>query len=228
MTEEVHSSTDYLAPVRAAVLAAALPHAPFEGWSEPVMNRAIQEAGVDPGLALLAFPNGITDLLGAFWGSLDAALAQEISRRGLDNLRLSERISEALKIYLALLRPHREAVRRALALQALPANAPGALAQLYRTVDVMWRAVGDQSTDFNFYSKRAVLAAVVASVVTHWLGGDGADGAAMDAFIERRIANVLEFEKVKARVGAISRFFPSPGPLLGRLAGRLAGARRWP
>ncbi|MSP42281.1 MAG: COQ9 family protein [Alphaproteobacteria bacterium] len=228
MTEAGHPAQDYLAPVREAVLAAALPHVPFDGWSDVVLERAIQDAGADAGLALLAFPDGVRDLLGVFWASRDTALVQEISFRNLHNLRLSARVTEALKIYLELLRPHREAVRRALAVQALPPNVPGALAQLYRTVDAIWRAAGDQSTDFNFYSKRAVLAAVVASIVTHWLGEGGTNAEAMDAFIERRVANVLQFEKVKARLGALSRHVPSPAPLLGRLAARLSGARRWP
>ena len=228
MTEGDPPASGYLAPVREAVLAAALPHVPFDGWSDAVLQRAIQEAGVDAGLALLAFPEGVRDLLDVFWAAHDTALVQEISLRNLHNLRLSERVTGALKIYLELLRPHREGVRRALAVQALPANVPGALAQLYRTVDAIWCAAGDQSTDFNFYSKRAVLAAVVASIVTHWLGESGTDADAMDAFIERRVANVLQFEKVKARLGALSRYMPSPAPLLGRLAGRLSGARRWP
>jgi len=220
-----HPSTDYLTAVRQAVLDAALPHAPFDGWSERMFQAAVQEAGVDAGMALLAFPDGVIDLLDVFWSSKDRMLAQEISRRGLHNIHLSQRISEALKIYIGLLRPHREAVRRALALQALPLNAPGALVFLYRTVDTIWRAVGDQSTDFNFYTKRATLAAVVASVVTHWLGESGDDADAMHGFIERRIENVLAFEKVKARAGGLTQYLPSPGALLGRLAARFTGAR---
>lgn len=219
---------DYLTPVRQAVLAAALPHIPFDGWSEAVLNRAITESGVDAGRALLAFPDGVMDLLEAFWVSLDAALGREVARHGLQEHRLSGRIAGALKIYISLLRPHREAVRRALALQALPQNAPGALMRLYRTVDVIWRAVGDQSTDFNFYTKRATLAAVVASAVTHWLAEGDGDSGQMDGFIERRVGNVLEFEKLKARIGGLTGHLPSPGPLLGRLAGRLTGAFRWP
>ena len=225
MSESYHQSTDYLTQVRSAVLAAALPHVPFDGWSEHVFQNAVQESGVDAGMALLAFPNGVMDFLDVFWSSMDAALALEMAQRGLHNTHLSQRISEALKIYIGLLRPYREAVRRALALQALPLNAPGGLVCLYRTVDTIWRSAGDQSTDFNFYTKRATLAVVVASVVTHWLGESGDDVDAMHGFIERRIENVLAFEKVKARVGGMMQYLPSPGPLLGRLAARFTGAR---
>lgn len=228
MSESGHPTRDYLAPVRDAVLAAALPHVPFDGWSQHTLQTAIRDAGADSGLALLAFPNGPMDLLEAFWASRDEAMAQEIARRGLHNAHLSQRVAEALRIYISVLRPNREAVRRGLALQALPLNAPGALVCLYRTVDTIWRAVGDQSADFNFYTKRAALAAVVASVVTHWLGESGDDMETMDAFIARRIDNVLAFEKMKARISSVTQYLPSPGPLLGRLAGRLAGGRRTP
>lgn len=217
------ATSDYLAPIREAVLAAALPNAPFDGWSQTVFQNAVRDSGVDAGLALLAFPDGVMDLLDAFWARQCTALAQEISRRGLHNSHVSQRISEALKIYLDLLRPHREAVRRALALQALPLYAPRTLASLYQTVDTMWRSTGDQSTDYNFYTKRATLGAVVISVVTHWLGESGDDVTAMDAFIARRIGNVLAFEKVKARVAGVIDTLPSPAALLGRLAGRMNG-----
>lgn len=225
MSEFDAPETDYLSPVREAVLAAALPHAPFDGWSERLLQTAVKQQGIDPGLALLAFPDGALDLLDAFWVSMDQALVREAGRRGLRSAHLSKRVSEALKIYISLLRPHREAVRRGLALQALPFNAPGGLRCLYRTADAIWRAVDDQSTDFNFYTKRASLAAVLASVVTHWLGNDGDEPEAIDAFIDRRIVNILDFEKLKARASAAAKRLPSPGPLLGRLAERFSGAR---
>lgn len=226
MTEITQQSADYLTPVRQAVLAAALPHVPFDGWTAHTLNLAINDAGIDSGLAVLAFPDGWMDLVYAFWNRMDAELAQEIARRAPHNSHVSQRISEALRIYIRVLRPHREAVRRALALQALPMHAPGALMCLYHTVDTMWRGIGDQSTDFNFYTKRATLAAIVASVVTHWLGESDNDPDAMDAFIARRMDNVLAFEKMKARVRGLTHYLPSPDPLLGRIAGRFTGARR--
>lgn len=222
---EAPLESDHLSGARRAVLNAALPNVPFDGWSDQTFAAAIRDAGIDPGLALLAFPNGVMDLLDSFWVEMDAQLAQKITESAPSS-HLSERITLALQIYLDLLRPHREAVRRALALGALPFNAPGALASLYRTVDGMWRCVGDTSTDFNFYTKRATLAAVVASVVTHWLGEISDDKAAMDGFIRRRIDNVLGFEKLKSRMGKTLQNLPSAGFVLGSLAARLFGPVR--
>lgn len=223
MSAPGESDADYLSEVRRAVLAAALPNVPFDGWSAQTLQNATGQAGVDPGLALLAFPDGVMDLLDYFWARIDAELVREMAARPPD-AHLSQNITAALQTYIQLLRPHREAVRRALALQALPFNAPRALACLYRTVDTIWRAAGDTSTDFNFYTKRASLAAVMASVVTHWLGEAGKDEALTNAFIGRRIEDILRFEKLKARLGNVTKSLPSPGPLFGWLAARFPGS----
>lgn len=223
MSASGQSDADYLSEVRRAVLAAALPNVPFDGWSARTLQNAIDAAAVDPGLALLAFPDGVMDLLDNFWAQIDAALMREMAAQP-PSAHLSQNITAALQIYIQLLRPHREASRRALALQALPFNAPKALACLYRTVDTIWRAVGDTSTDFNFYTKRASLAAVVASVVTHWLGGAGKDEALMHAFISGRIEDISRFEKFKARLVSVTKGLPSPGPLFGWLAARFPGS----
>lgn len=211
--------SDHFTAARIAILQAALAHAPFDGWSDRLLARSIRESGVDAGVALLAFPGGRMDLLEFFWSKTDGDLGAAIAARALHNTHVSQRIAIALRLYIELLRPNREAVRRALALQALPHNAPGAAACLYRTVDLIWRAVGDTSTDFNFYTKRAILAAVVAATVTHWLGDDGDDMQAIDGFIGRRIGDIMAFEKIKARARELTQSLPSPARILGRLYG---------
>lgn len=209
--------SDRLSAARDEILRAALPHAPFDGWSDRLLQRAVKQSGVDPGVALLAFPDGPMDLLAYFWAQTDDALSLAMAGGKLHNSHLSGRIADALRLYIELLAPHREAVRRAVALQALPHNAPFAAARLYRTVDAIWRAVGDSSTDFNFYSKRATLAAVLAATVLYWLGGTGAHD--INGFIDRRIGDILHFEKVKARAGSFAQDLPSPARILGRLSG---------
>ncbi len=212
-------SPDHFSAARLAILLAALPHAPFDGWSDRLLQRAVKESGVEEGVSLLSFPNGPMDLLEYFWSKIDGDLSAAISQRALHNTHLSQRIAISLRLYIELLRPHREAVRRALALQALPHNAPSAAACLYRTVDTMWRAVGDTSADFSFYTKRASLAAVLGATVTFWLGDDSDDMAVIDAFVGRRIGDIMRFEQVKARAKGIVQLLPSPARILGRLFG---------
>ena len=212
---------------RAALLAAALPHAAFDGW--PIaFEKAIADCAFDAGHAELVFPNGAADLVGYFWQSMDGALADRLAACLRDGMGISERVGIALREYIALLAPHREAVRRAMAFQALPHNAAGAARALYGTVDTIWRAVGDTSTDFNFYTKRLTLAAVVAATLTHWLaqqptGDDAADAAAIGAFIDRRLVDVLRVEKLKAQARGLAARLPDPLRLLGQIGGLRGG-----
>src|SRR4029077_14179482 len=94
----------------------------------------------------------------------------------------------------------REAARRALALLALPLNAGLGLKLLYRTVDAMWYAAGDTSADFNFYTKRAILAGVYSSTLLYWLNDRAEGSEATWSFLDRRIDDVMKFEKFKDRV----------------------------
>ncbi len=212
---------------RAALLSAALPHAAFDGWPR-AFDQAVAACAIDAGRVALAFPNGAADLVGYFWRVMDAALAEQLAMCRLEEKGVAERIGIALHEYLALLAPHREAVRRAMAYQALPPNAAGAARALYGTVDTIWRAVGDKSTDFNFYTKRMTLAAVLVAVLTHWLGqqpsgDDKADAAAMERFIDRRLADVMRIEKAKAHARGLAAQLPDPFRLIGQFGGRGRG-----
>ena len=212
---------------RAVLLSAALPHAAFDGWPS-AFERAVAEYAVDAGRAELAFPKGTSDLVDYFWRVMDAALAERLKVCLHDEMGVSERIRVALREYLALLAPHREAVRRAMAYQALPQNAAGAARALYGTVDTIWRGVGDKSTDFHFYTKRMTLAAVLVAVLTQWLGQqpsgeDRADAAAIDRFIDRRLADVMRIEKAKVRARGLTARLPDPFRLIGQFGGRGRG-----
>jgi ubiquinone biosynthesis protein COQ9 len=208
---------DHLDTVRAALLEAALPHIPFDGWSRRALTLAQREAAVDPALARLALPRGPIDLVEYFWAGIDRRMAEELARAGLDGVSVRGRIALAVRAWLALLAPHKEAARRAAAFQALPVNAASAAASLWRSVDAMWRAVGDTSTDFAFYTKRASLAALWSAVLFTWFGDTGAGGVATEAMLERRLADIMRFERGKAGLKALARRVPSPLGVLARL-----------
>ncbi|MEE1556043.1 MAG: COQ9 family protein, partial [Alphaproteobacteria bacterium] len=128
-----------------------------------------------------------------------------------------ERISGIVRLRLENLEPHKESIRRALTLQLLPGRAPSAMRGLYHTVDAIWRAAGDSSTDFNFYSKRALLAAVYGSALLHWVDDASDDCAETWEFLERRIAHTLRIGKVRRRAEKLLCPVPSPLPALTRL-----------
>jgi ubiquinone biosynthesis protein COQ9 len=113
--------------------------------------------------------------------------------------------------------PHREALRRALAVLAQPRHAPHAARLGWRAADAIWRLAGDTATDLNHYSKRAILVAVYGSTLLAWLDDESEGFADTAGFLDRRIDEVMRFEKAKARL------MPAPGDRfsLVRLLGRL-------
>jgi ubiquinone biosynthesis protein COQ9 len=178
--------------IRARLLRAALPHVAFDGWSERALLAGAADAGLDPATALNAFPGGAAELLEVFSTDIDRQMLARLAALDLPTLKVRARIATAVRTRLELLAPHREAVRRGLAFLALPRHAGLGLMCLYRSVDAIWHAAGDTATDYNFYSKRILLAGVYSTTLLFWLN-DGSEGfAATWAFLDRRIAEVLK------------------------------------
>ncbi len=208
---------DGLDPVRDAVLEKALPEIPWEGWSETALARAVRAADLTPGLEKLVFPRGAEDLVRYYLLGLDQKLEEKLAAADLTGMKVRERIAFAVRTRLELAAPHKEAARRAMAFLALPQRAGLAASVLAHTVDAIWRGIGDRSTDFNFYTKRAILAAVYSATFLYWLA-DESDGCADTwAFLGRRINDVMRFESVKARLRTAVKALPSPLGVLGAL-----------
>ncbi len=191
---------DHLEETRARLLEAALPDVCFDGWSEETLKIATETSGVDEGLAKLAFPRGGVDLALYFHYAMDRKLAEEMAAAPLAEMKIRERVAFGVRRRLELVANEREAVRRGVALLALPIYAADGAKAVWHTADVIWTALGDASTDYNWYSKRAILSGVYSSTVLYWLG-DETDGFTDTwAFLDRRIEDVMRFEKVKAKV----------------------------
>jgi ubiquinone biosynthesis protein COQ9 len=220
------AAADHLDTVRAALLEAALPHIPFDGWSRRALALAQRQAGIDPALALLALPRGPIDLVEHFWADIDRRMAEDLARAGFDGVSVRGRVAMAVRARLTLLAPHKEAARRAAAFQALPTHAASAATSLWRSVDAMWRAIGDTSTDFAFYTKRASLAALWSAVLFTWFGDTSVGGVATEATLDRRLADIMRFERRKASLKALARRVPSPLGVLARLRYPALGPER--
>ena len=176
---------------REKLLAAALAHVPFDGWSERALQAGAADLGLDPGLAANAFPGGPAELLAAFSAGIDRDMLVELEARDLKSLKHRERIATGVRTRLELLAPHREAVRRGLSFLAMPKHAALGAKCLYRSVDAIWHAAGDTSTDYNFYTKRMLLAGVYSATLLYWLNDESEDFAASWAFLDRRIGEVV-------------------------------------
>lgn len=186
--------------IRARLLPAALDAAAFEGFTVGMMKKAAAEAGVGPAELAAAFPGGAIELLEHWSAVADAASAAALQDAGAAGLKIREKVALGVEARISFLRPHKEAARRAAGALALPHNAPTGARLVWNAADAIWRAIGDASTDFNFYSKRAILSGVLSSTLARWFADDSEGEAETRAFLRARIENVMQFEKLKAKV----------------------------
>ncbi|HEX4634621.1 MAG TPA: COQ9 family protein [Rhizomicrobium sp.] len=194
--------------MREAVLAAALANAAFDGFTDSVLQKAGAEAGLAQAELTRLFENGALSLVEFYSTHTDAQMERRLGEMDLKAMKVRERIATAIKTRLAILKPHKEAARRAAALLSLPMHAALGARLLYQTVDCMWRAAGDTSTDFNFYTKRGILAGVYGSTAVRWFNDTSEDEKPTEEFLAARIENVMQFEKFKAKTKEALSNFP--------------------
>ena len=201
MTETPQSEHEHIEAVRDTIVEAALPHVPFDGWTQVTLDMAVRETGTDPALAHLAFPRGGIDLALAFHRLADRRLEEEMASVDLSAMRIRDRVTHCVRRRIELVAEHREAVRRGATLFALPVHALDASRAVWETADLIWRLCGDTATDYNWYTKRMILGSVYSSTMLYWLGDQDPRAQPTWEFLDRRIEDVMRFEKVKASLG---------------------------
>lgn len=190
-------------------------HAVFDGWSETAISAAAAELGVPAERARLAFKQGSAQMIDAWFDSVDRAMLLAFPPERIAAMKVRERIRALILFRLELILPQREALRRALAILAMPQNLADGARLAWRAADRIWRLAGDTATDFNHYSKRTILIGVYGSTSIVFLDDDSDGLAATRAFLDRRIDEVMSFEKAKARWRGTR--LPSLSRFLGRL-----------
>ena len=173
-------------------------NAVFDGWTRQAVDSAAGQLGVDPAQARLAFPKGQAAMIDCYIQEVDRALEASFTPEQLAGMKIRERIRALVWRRLEIMGDAREAIRRALAILAMPQNVPLGFRISWRTADLMWRLAGDTSTDFNHYTKRMTLGAVYASTLLAWLDDQSEGWSETAAFLDRRIGDVMKFEKWKA------------------------------
>ena len=195
-------------PERDAAIEAMLPHVPFDGWTMRALRMGLADAGMPVDDAELLFPGGAADMVDTFCDLADRWMEQDAAT--LAETRLTARVRGVIALRFERNRPHREAIRRALAVLALPTNARVAAACSARTVDSIWYAAGDESADFSWYTKRAILTGVYGATLLYWLRDGSEDGSDTLAFLDRRLAGVGRVGKLRGRLdSALARLRPA-------------------
>ena len=184
----------------------------FDGWTDKAVASAAEFEGLDPDVARLAYPGGAMDMIEAWISATDRAMAEMIRQMGF-----SQRIRSLVVFRIEQAAKKREALRRALVVMAMPQNAVRTAKLSWRTADLMWRMAGDTATDFNHYSKRAILASIYAATLAVLVDDDSANQAETYAFLYRRLQDVARFGKAKAKFTGADREHFSLARLMGRL-----------
>jgi ubiquinone biosynthesis protein COQ9 len=190
------SAGDRIAEQKDALLEAMLPDIVFDGWSTACLRKAGESLALDRGAVQAIFPGGPREAARWLDDWADRKMLAALSAMDLPTLKIRERVAAGIMARLKALGPYQDAVRRAIALEASPVGALQAAQSVYRTVDAIWYAAGDTSADFNFYTKRSLLAAAYAPTMLYWLN-DRSEGAAdTAAFLDRRLADVLQLPRL--------------------------------
>ncbi|MET1754462.1 COQ9 family protein [Novosphingobium sp. RD2P27] len=189
----------------------------FDGWSAQAVRAAAEQADVDAEVAVYAFRDGAMEMVAAWISAIDRAMIQALPAEELAAYPVRERIRRLVQFRLDALAGREEALSRALAIMAMPQNASRALRLGWQSADAMWRLAGDRATDYNHYTKRAILAGVYAATLAIFADDDSLGKTQTKEFLDRRIEGIIKFEKAKARLvrPADERF--SMARLLGRL-----------
>ena len=192
-------------------------NAVFDGWTKAAVDSTAKQLGIDPTQARLAMPKSQTGMIDLYIQEVDRALEAWATPKRMAKLKIREKIRTLVWRRLETMGPAREAVRRALAILAMPHNVPLALRVAWRSADLMWRIAGDTSSDFNHYTKRLTLGAVYGSTLLAWLDDQSEGWSDTAAFLDRRIDGVMRFEKFKAEWRGSSEQRLSLSRFLGRL-----------
>lgn len=206
-----------LEAVRAQLALAVGENAVFDGWTDKAVDSAAGQLGVDAAVARLAFPKDQPGKIDAYIAAVDAAMEQHFTPELVASRKVRERIRELVWFRLQAMGPAREAVRSGLAILAMPQNALHGLQIGWRSADLMWRIAGDTATDFNHYTKRLTLSALYATTLLAWLDDQSEGWMETQAFLDRRITDVMRFEKWKAGWRGSADRRPSLSRFLGRL-----------
>ncbi len=196
--------------MREELVTATLPHVPFDGWTMSALRAGARDAGMDPADVMRAFPGGPAEAVACHSHGADRRMVEELGRRDLALMKVREKVAAAVMIRLEQNAADREAIRRGLSLLSLPQNAPLAARLLYRTVDAIWYACGDTATDYNYYTKRGLLAGVYAATLLYWLDDSSENFADTRSFLDRRIAGIMKIPQAQAGLSRLIGRFPNP------------------
>jgi ubiquinone biosynthesis protein COQ9 len=186
---------------REQILKEAIKIAPFEGWTRHTLYEATMAANLEKEYSRIAFPNGVRELVDLYLRNLDDKMIKKLNTKKFDGLKIREKIALAIRTRLEIAENEKSVIRKTVSYFANPCNHMQSVKSIWKTADSIWYAIGDTSTDFNYYTKRTILSSVYSSTLLYWLNDKSENHEATWKFLDRRIENVMTINKVKANFG---------------------------
>lgn len=172
---------------------------PFHGWTDRVFSVVEKKLGLQKNYSIMLFPGGIKEIVTLFEEQLDASMKAQCHELFADKkIRVRDKIKQAVWLRLVGSKVNRAAFAALVKFYYNPMNYNVALKNLWKTVDEIWYLAGDEATDFNYYSKRFLLFSIYKATILYYISDNSADSKATEDFLEKRIENVMQINKIKS------------------------------
>ncbi len=192
--------SEKITKIRDEILLATLPGVAFDGWTWAAVEQGAVVAGHKAEMASAVFPGDLKDVIAHFSDYINREMMARLCGTDAQSMKIRERIRHAVQTRFEVMHPHKEAEKLAVAYWMRPLRKFEGVKLVWRTADLIWAWAGDTATDYNRYTKRGLLSAILTSATLVWLNQEGRDLAATMAFVDRRIENVMQFEKIKGKI----------------------------
>jgi ubiquinone biosynthesis protein COQ9 len=192
--------------IRYKILREAKKHVVKHGWNEDIFTHIKNNSNHSYDEMNSLFPQGYKIILEMYLSEINEKMIMESKEIDLIRLKVHERIRELCFLRLNIMSKEKELIKRSFLTLSLPHNFKLASKILYKTVDEIWFLAGDNSTDFNYYSKRAILASIYTTVMIHFTNNK--DINSTYDLLNKQLKKVSKIPKIKNRIKDISKIFP--------------------
>lgn len=192
--------------IKKNILIEAKPYIIKYGWNEEMFRKVAKHSKHEFSLVLSVFPNGYINLIQLYLDNINTKMTDESKKMDLIRLKVHERIRELSILRFKIMEKEKELSRKTFIHLLLPTKYNFSIKNIYKSVDQIWYLAGDNSTDFNFYSKRVILASIYFVTLMHFINNNNFDET--KRILNEQLKNVSKIPKIKERFNAFIKLSP--------------------
>tara|TARA_Y100000994_G_scaffold207401_1_gene179915 strand:- start:411 stop:1040 length:630 start_codon:yes stop_codon:yes gene_type:complete len=176
------------------------------GWNKNLVNLIAKEKKFSKSQIISLFPEGYKSILEFYISSTDEDMINQCKKLDLIRMKTSDRVCQIIKKRFEINQKEKKIIKKTLLYLTLPQNSKLAANSLYKTVDNIWYIAGDNSTDFNFYTKRAILSVIYTSTIFYWIFRDK-DLDQTEKFLKNQLSKLSKVPKIKEKIKLSKEIF---------------------